>query len=596
MSETSFSGNEDANSRTGQKLDFELDFNGKPSMLTLNFIGILFSILVDSIADLQTVLHDHDYCTVTTELNSSCVTETPRPDENVLLSATHSDHDETAIHNDGCNIKKKFSKKDQHAVWQEKRKSKIENAKIKHPFRNIPCPEICKNKCNINILVDQRQQIWSDFWVMDYTSRRSPCLSTVKENRGNKTGVSNLNIDKTSIINHIKMYNPCSSHYRRHNTPNIMFLPRELTVKSMYKDFCLRYGKLFSQETYRGVLKELNISLKSPISDKCEDCTNYANLIENSIDENEIEELTTKLEQHKIKAFQANTMYKEDANINTCSTTKVFSMDLQKILLLPMIPDSKTCFFTSRLIVFNETFASLRPKGKSHCVLWHEAVAGRKAENIADSILSIMREERDALNFIFWADNCTGQNKNWVLFTALISTLNSKHNSIESVTIKYLTKGHTHMSADGVHGNIEKKFKQQETIIKNDPIKGFKLSSLVMVTFFKGSTKMEYYTNFDEAPKELDFLQKKFLKTIIDYEPDKIIEPRGINIEKKNEIVKKLLPLMPNNRKHFWTTLPVSLTSEDLVRTPNFINCYLYIYILSFIKCEQKDCSNTSLH
>lgn len=86
-----------------------------------------------------------------------------------------------------------------------------------------------------------------------------------------------------------------------------------------------------------------------------------------------------------------------------------------------------------------------------------------------------------------------------------------------------------------------------------------------MVTFFKGSTKMEYYTNFDEAPKELDFLQKKFLKTIIDYEPDKIIEPRGINIEKKNEIVKKLLPLMPNNRKHFWTTLPVSLTSEDLV-------------------------------
>jgi len=76
-----------------------------------------------------------------------------------------------------------------------------------------------------------------------------------------------------------------------------------------------------------------------------------------------------------------------------------------------------------------------------------------------------MREERDAANFIFWADNCMGQNKNWVLFTALISTLNSKHNnSIESVTIKYLTKGHTHMSADGVHGNIEKKFKQVRNI------------------------------------------------------------------------------------------------------------------------------------
>lgn len=165
------------------------------------------------------------------------------------------------------------------------------------------------------------------------------------------------------------MHNPCSNHYRRHNTPNIIFLPREFTVKSMYEDFCLKYGNLFLQETYRGVLKELNISLKSPISDKCEDCTNYANQIENSINKDEIEELKIKLEQHKIKAFQANTMYKKDANINTSSTNRVFSMDLQKILLLPMIPDLKTCFFTISLIVFNETFSSLRPKGKSHCVL-----------------------------------------------------------------------------------------------------------------------------------------------------------------------------------------------------------------------------------
>jgi hypothetical protein len=144
----------------------------------------------------------------------------------------------------------------------------------------------------------------------NFKNSDTPCLSTVKENRGNKTGVSNLNIDKTSIINHINMCNPCSSHYRRHNTSNIMLLPRELTVKSTNEEFCLRYGKLFSQETYREVIKELNISLKSPISDKCEDCTNYANQIENSIDDDEIKELKIKLEQHKIKVFQANTVKK----------------------------------------------------------------------------------------------------------------------------------------------------------------------------------------------------------------------------------------------------------------------------------------------
>lgn len=57
-----------------------------------------------------------------------------------------------------------------------------------------------------------------------------------------------------------------------------------------------------------------------------------------------------------------------DANINI-TTTRVYSMDLQKVLLLPILPESKTCFFTSRLVVFNETFASLKLKGNSICVL-----------------------------------------------------------------------------------------------------------------------------------------------------------------------------------------------------------------------------------
>jgi len=31
-------------------------------------------------------------------------------DENVLLSVTHSDHNDTVIHNDGCNTKKRYGK------------------------------------------------------------------------------------------------------------------------------------------------------------------------------------------------------------------------------------------------------------------------------------------------------------------------------------------------------------------------------------------------------------------------------------------------------------------------------------------------------
>lgn len=176
--------------------------------------------------------------------------------------------------------------------------------------------------------------------------------------------------EKLYIINHIKSYKPCISHYRRHNAPNTLYLPRELSVSMMYNDFCSKNGKLISQELYRNVLKSFNISLKKPNSYMCEDCSMLKNQIENLENENDIEVIKNKLEEHKFKAYQAHKMYKEDANIDiSCTTIRVYSMDLQKVLLLPILPESKTSFFTSRLVVFNETFVSLKPKGKGYCVL-----------------------------------------------------------------------------------------------------------------------------------------------------------------------------------------------------------------------------------
>lgn len=83
-------------------------------------------------------------------------------------------------------------------------------------------------------------------------------------------------------------------------------------------------------------------------------------------------------------------------------------MDLQKVILIPNMPDTKSSFFTSRLVVFNETYASLKQNAVCHCVLWHEAIAGRKAENVTDSVLSLIKNERDIKDIILWADNCTG--------------------------------------------------------------------------------------------------------------------------------------------------------------------------------------------
>ena len=46
--------------------------------------------------------------------------------------------------------------------------------------------------------------------------------------------------------------------------------------------------------------------------------------------------------------------------------------------------------------------------------------------------------------------------------------------------------------------------------------------------------------------------------------PRKNGTPRGVNKAKKDDILKKLLHLMPENRWRFWETLPESLEGDDL--------------------------------
>ncbi|KAL4089266.1 hypothetical protein QTP88_024323 [Uroleucon formosanum] len=59
------------------------------------------------------------------------------------------------------------------------------------------------------------------------------------------------------------------------------------------------------------------------------------------------------------------------------------------------------------------------------------------------------------------------------------------------------------------------------------------------------------------------------------YAPKKITQHRGINLNKKKGIIDKLVPVMPENRKHFWINLPVSVTSEDLVDEMGLGNAFI---------------------
>lgn len=221
------------------------------------------------------------------------------------------------------------------------------NAKTKHPNRSLTCLVECKNKCRDNLSTDHQKFLWKTYWsltiyiqrrqflakcvtitsvkrrttvegsvdsfkksqsrvyklpdnkkneiqvckttllnVLGYTNdsvltelvknmNSNFCMSSVTENRGQQ----NIKkcIPKDIVADHIWLYKPYVSHYRRLNAPNIMYLPFGLIVKAMYDNFC-------SQEFYRQIIKDLNISLRNLTIDKCEDCSTYQNLIENPTD------------------------------------------------------------------------------------------------------------------------------------------------------------------------------------------------------------------------------------------------------------------------------------------------------------------------
>ena len=86
---------------------------------------------------------------------------------------------------------------------------------------------------------------------------------------------------------------------------------------------------------------------------------------------------------------------------------------MQRVIVLPKLT-TKEHLFVSRLITFNETFASKTPGKPDYCILWHKAIAGRKAPDVASAFLQLIRQCNED-HIWLWTDNCSGQNKNWYL-------------------------------------------------------------------------------------------------------------------------------------------------------------------------------------
>jgi hypothetical protein len=360
----------------------------------------------------------------------------------------------------------------------------------------------------------------------------------------------------------------------------------------MWSDF-QSGGTKVSYEMYRRIFDNEHITIGQPPQDECETCLSYkfhtSEQCSDSHDETCVICISAK--DHLERARKARHEYQ-----NIDPNAKTFAVDMQKVILLPKLT-FKQHFFVSRLVVFNETFACLNEGQDDLVILWHEAISGRNAADVASAYVKCLEFCSSGENVVFWCDNCCGQNKNWTLFCTLLLCVNSEWGPNE-VTIKYLEKGHTFLKADSIHANIGKKMRKQSEVVnfqdfvdlcfaarktikpvvlqvndfynfkpsqrtrktKNGPTLPI-LSSICAVLFKKSSPNMFYKTDFSGEFVEVNFTKSTFNLSAF---PSTRESPRGIPQSKKESILKLLESVTPAKKK-FWTELPTNDTVTDLV-------------------------------
>lgn len=272
--------------------------------------------------------------------------------------------------------------------------------------------------------------------------------------------------------------------------------------------------------------------------------------------------------------------------------------------MLPRADMFKEVIFIPRLIAFNESFVPVGQYTKSVkplAVVWHEAIQGRKKEDLVSTFYAFLLRNRDVPNITIWLDNCAAQNKNWALFCFCIYAVNCSELALKTFEIKYFQSGHTFMSADSFHHQVEQSLKKMGKVFDFDDFKSavnnansskvdvkdmtindffdwkdfsskYKiqrinpkpyLQDMSHLLFKEGEYVMWYKNNFlDDDFVKLNFLIAKYFKDGVP-KPSSKQDCRGISEMRKNSLILKLRPIIPESRLKFWEQLPVCADNKN---------------------------------
>ena len=139
-------------------------------------------------------------------------------------------------------------------------------------------------------------------------------------------------------------------------------------------------------KVYCNVSKSENIGFSRPSPDECEICLSSKDHIKDS--DRDSDQCAEFIAYTKHKEIYTQAHIEQQKPIS--EEVDCFTADMQRVIVLPKLT-TKEHLFVSRLVTFNETFASKTPGKPDYWILSHEAIAGRKALDVALVFLQLIR-------------------------------------------------------------------------------------------------------------------------------------------------------------------------------------------------------------
>lgn len=291
---------------------------------------------------------------------------------------------------------------------------------------------------------------------------------TLEDLRGQLSGGRNAfpESKRQEVREHIASFPKYVSHYTRGKTES-KYLSSNLYLAKLYRIYKEKTDDPVSESYFNDVFyNDFNLRFKPPKKDTCHKCDHFNMKIKSTTGaEREIYQECHRIHLECADALRSQ-MSRDLEAAKLDELLEVLTFDMQKILMLPNITTS-IIYYLRQLNLYNFGIHT-GSTGKGKFNIWTEDEASKGTQEVGSCLkLHIEKITRPIKKLILWSDSCGGQNRSIKLVLMLMYILHN-HDTLESVSMRYLQSGHSFLPNDSEFGEVESALKHCDELYTDE--------------------------------------------------------------------------------------------------------------------------------